>query len=125
MSSLLSKMSLTLDFLGQPTYRELGEYDKAIEALNKALNIWQEFGILRFEGEVHVALGYTWLELEEYDQSIHSFQAALDVAQAVDNAYLQQALLGSWLKLYLVIHSAFLQTLQYLDFKVWSLSPST
>jgi hypothetical protein len=35
------------------------------------------------------------------------------------------ALLGSWLKLYLVMHFAFRQSLHYLDFKVWSLSLST
>jgi DNA-binding response OmpR family regulator len=70
--------------------------------------------------------------LEDLPKMLTSMQLGCDRIRTISNslrsfsrADTESALLGSWLKLYLVIHSAFLQTLQYLDFKVWSLSPST
>jgi tetratricopeptide (TPR) repeat protein len=69
------------------TYNRSGEYPKAIEFLNKALDIALLIGDIHGEGSIYGNLGSTYGNLGEYPKAIEFLNKALDIALLIDDIY--------------------------------------
>ena len=61
------------------TYLELQEYGKAIENLEKGLEIATDLGFLRGLIYIRVKLGRIYLDLNQYEEAIRNFQKSLEI----------------------------------------------
>ena len=64
---------------------ELGQHRDALDALNKALKLYQDHGTLRDLGLTHRHLGRTWSSLGNHEKAIEHFRQALSLFDRQDS----------------------------------------
>ena len=72
--------ALRLELLGKKCY-SVGEYEKAKEYLNKALEIWKEIGEKNGEGSCYGFLGALYLSVGEYEKAKECHERALAISE--------------------------------------------
>ena len=87
--------SVAVGSLGN-TYRDLGQYDKAIEHYNQALAISREIGHRRGEGSALGNLGNAYNSLGQYDKAIEHHNQALAISREIGDRGRFDSGLFSW-----------------------------
>ncbi len=78
------EMAATLTYLGR-TLNELGEYNQAVDTLQKAQTIYHAVGAQGGEGDVLTVLGEVSLNVGQYSKALEQLQQALALHQIVGN----------------------------------------
>jgi CHAT domain-containing protein/uncharacterized protein HemY len=77
------------------TYRNLGQYQPALNVLQQALAIAHDIQDREMEGHVLGNLGNTYMNLGQFQQGFELHQASLRIAQELDDPLLESRALGN------------------------------
>ncbi|WP_277880709.1 tetratricopeptide repeat protein [Aulosira sp. FACHB-615] len=80
-----------LDALGLLSliYKNLGEYDKALEFAQKRLNLAQSLKKPKLEADALISLGDVYENIQEFQKAIEITQQALKIARSINNSDLE------------------------------------
>jgi len=80
------------ELLQGQNYRNIGQYDHAVDALTAALSIAQKYGLRELQADASVMLGLLYLEVGQYTQAHQSLDYGLVFARRLHDAALREHL---------------------------------
>ena len=73
---------------------EVGQYNKAIDYLEKALELSKEIGDKSHEGHWFGNLGIVYMSLEQYDKAIGEYEKAVEISKKRGNMSGEETWIG-------------------------------